>query len=54
MIDTIIFGGIIVASAYMTFKISRYGRRYIEDTVVTELNHNTDLQRKVKDMFGWR
>ena len=54
MIDTIIFGGIVVASLYITYRICRYSKRYIEDTVVSELMYNPELQDKVKDIFGWR
>ena len=54
MLGEIVFGGIIVASVYLAHRISKYGKRYVEDTVITELSYNPDLQQKIKDMFGWR
>jgi len=54
MLDTILFGGCVAVALYLTYRICRYSKKYMEDKVVSELMYNPDLQNKVKDLFGWK
>jgi len=53
-LDTIIFGIIIVIAVYLTYLISKFRKRYMEDTVIRELDNNPELQKKIKDRYGWK
>ena len=54
MLDAILFGGCVIVALYLSCRICRYSKKYMDDKVVSKLISDPDLQNKVKDLFGWK